>query len=176
MEPYVIALICIASIIAFLLIFLMVGGYFFFKGIFKRKPFSLLGDKPNESGQRVFVKEERKKAIEHLDTLPHEKHEVVTFDGLTLCGKLFRTPKDNPDGKLLICVHGYTSHGRREFAAYVPHVHDLGVDVLLVDDRAHGDSEGDYTGFSVLDRIDVKYWVEKMRADYKKIYLFGKPK
>ena len=173
MEPYAIALICIASIVVFLLTLFVVGGYFFFKGIFKRKPFSLLGDKPNETGQRVFVKEERRKAIEHLDTLPNEKQEVVTFDGLTLRGELFKAPNGNPDGKLLICVHGYTSHGRREFAAYVPHVHDLGVDVLLVDDRAHGDSDGKYTGFSVLDRIDVKYWVEKMKPNYKKIYLFG---
>lgn len=173
METYEIVLICVAILVALILAVLVVSGYFFFKEIFKRKPFSLLGDKPNETGQRKLVKEERKKAIEHLDTLPHEKMEVVTFDGLTLRGKLFCTPKENPDKKLLICVHGYTSHGRREFAAYVPHVHDLGVDVLIVDDRAHGDSDGTHTGFSVLDRIDVKYWVEKMKPDYEKIYLFG---
>ncbi len=173
MEPYQIALITIAAIIVFILALLSVSGYLFFKGIFKRKPFNLLGDKKGESDQRAMITEERRKAIEHLDTLPHQKEEVVTFDGLTLRGKLFKTTKENSQNKLVICIHGFTSHGRREFAAYVPHFHDLGIDCLLVDDRGHGDSDGKYIGFSCLDRIDVKYWVEKYRNHYEKIYLFG---
>ncbi len=173
METYEIVLITLASIVGFLLVVYALCGYLFFNGIFKRKPFSLLGEKPGESPQRQMITEGRRKAIEHLDTLSYEQMEVNSFDGLLLKGKMFKTP--TPDGRrrLIICVHGYTSHGRREFAAYVPHFHDLGMDVLLVDDRGHGDSEGTHTSFSCLDRVDVKDWIDKVKDNYDKIYLFG---
>lgn len=173
METYEIIIVAIVAVVVAVVALFAVAGYSFFKGIFKRKPFSLLGEKKHETEQRILIKEARKKAIEHLETLPVEMLDVTTFDGLTLKGRLYKTSNDNPDKRIVICVHGYTSHGRREYAAYVPFLHSQGLDVLLVDDRAHGDSEGTHTGFSVLDRIDVKYWVEKMKADYEKIYLFG---
>lgn len=171
MEIYQIVLIVFGAIFAFLLLFFIAGSFGFFCGIFKRKPYNELGDKRHETEQRKFVKEERRKAIEHLRTVDCEKYEITAFDGITLRGKMFRA-KEKSD-RLIICVHGFTSHSFREFGAVTPYLNSLGLDVLLVDDRAHGASDGKYTGFSVLDRIDVKGWVEKFRPEYKDLYLYG---
>ena len=32
--------------------------------------------------------------------------------------------------------------------------------MLLVDERSHGDSEGEYIGFGCLDRMDALGWIE----------------
>lgn len=172
METYQIILIVLACVAAFVLMFFAVGGLAFFLGIFKRKPYSELGDKKHETEQRKFVKEERRKAIAYLRGIPCEKTEITAFDGTVLRGRLYKS-EENGERRLVICVHGFTSHGLREFAAVTPYLNSLGLDALLVDDRAHGESDGKYSGFSVLDRIDVKGWVEKYKQSYEKIYLYG---
>lgn len=173
MEIYQIILIVIACIVVFTLLALVIAGLAFFLGIFKRKPYSELGDKRHETEMRKFVKEERRKAIAHARTLTPEHLEIKSFDGLTLKGNLYKTSGQNAEKRVVICVHGFTSHSMRECAAYIPVFDEIGVDALLVDDRAHGESEGEYTGFSVLDRIDVKGWVDLMKERYDKVYLLG---
>ncbi len=65
--------------------------------------------------------------------------------------------------KLLIAVHGYHSYNFKEYALYLKFYHDLGFNILLPDNRAHGESEGDYVGFGWLDRLDIKQWIKKMK-------------
>lgn len=173
METYQIILIVIGAVAVATLFALVFAGLAFFMGIFKRKPYSELGDKRHETEMRKFVKEERKKAIAHARTLSPEQLELTSFDGLKLKGKLYKTSGQNTEKRLVVCVHGFTSHSMRECSAYIPVFDEIGIDALLVDDRAHGDSEGKYTSFSVLDRIDVKGWIDLMKPRYDKIYLLG---
>jgi alpha-beta hydrolase superfamily lysophospholipase len=141
---------------------------------FKRKPFELYDTTPEEkmSEQKRAKNAERKKEIDHVETLPCQILDVTSFDGIKLTGRLFRA-EENGEKRLVICVHGYKSNGRRCYGGFVPVLNGMGLDALVIENRAHGDSEGDYTGFSVLDRVDVKYWVEKMSENYDKIYLMG---
>lgn len=173
METYQIVLIAIGCVAVATLLTLVFAGLAFFLGIFKRKPYSELGNKRHETEMRKFVKEERKKAIAHARTLSPENLEITSFDGLKLKGKLYKTSGQNAEKRLVICVHGFTSHSMRECSAYIPVFDKIGIDALLVDDRAHGESEGKYTSFSVLDRIDVKGWIDTMKPRYDKIYLLG---
>lgn len=50
-----------------------------------------------------------------------------------------------------------------------------GYNVLLVDLRAHGKSEGKYIGMGWKDRIDILKWIDKLCYDYNKckIILYG---
>lgn len=117
-----------------------------------------------------FILEKR----EWIRTCGYKEHTIESFDGLKLRAKYIKS--DIPTHKTIIAVHGYKSCGTYEFAAIASMYHDHGYNVLLLDDRAHGDSEGKYIGFGTLDRYDVRSWTEYVceKIDPKaKIYLHG---
>ena len=103
-----------------------------------------------------------------------EKVSIVSFDGLTLKGLLFKSEK--PTDKAVICFHGYTSWGDREYCHMTEFFHGLGFDVLVIDQRAHGKSDGQYITFGINDRIDAVNWCSYL-AERKgascRIYLHG---
>lgn len=137
------------------------------KGVIKEDKKNL-SNRPEE--YEVFVKD----AMTRLKEFRFEGVSINSFDGIRLQGYYF--PSDKPSKKLIICVHGYTSYAFRGFAAIVPFLHSSGMDVLLVDNRAHGESEGVYCGFGVLDRKDVLCWVDYAagrKGDDCEIYLYG---
>ena len=59
----------------------------------------------------------------------------------------------------IICVHGYTGNATN-LLPQIKHFYDNGYNVLAVDLRAHGKSQGKYCGFSYLDAKDIKLWVD----------------
>lgn len=97
--------------------------------------------------------EERKK---HMLAQPHEDVFVESEDGLKLHATYF------PNGsqkKVVICFHGYTSEGMKDYVALSHYYLNQGFSMLLVDERAHGQSEGTYIGFGCLDRMDALKWI-----------------
>ena len=60
----------------------------------------------------------------------------------------------------VIGVHGFQSHAWNEFAPHIKFYRSVGFGMLLVDDRAHGDSEGEYVTMGVKDRRDCICWAE----------------
>ena len=56
----------------------------------------------------------------------------------------------------------------KEYAYYIKFYHDLGFNILLPDNRAHGESEGTYIGFGWLDRLDCIQWIYKMKEYFNK--------
>ena len=51
----------------------------------------------------------------------------------------------------------------KEYARYLKFYHELGFHILLPNNRAHGNSEGEYIGFGWLDRIDCLQWIDTMK-------------
>ena len=88
-----------------------------------------------------------------------EKHSdewLMSADGLRLHATWF------PQGeckKIAICFHGYTSQGMKDYLGLSGYYLKNGYSMLLVDERAHGESEGKYIGFGCLDRIDALKWI-----------------
>jgi hypothetical protein len=99
---------------------------------------------------------------------------IKARDNITLHGDYL--PAETPTDRLAICFHGYTSCGVSDCAAMAFFLHNLGFDCLIVDDRAHGKSEGKYIGFGILDRFDALAWINCMNERFdskKRILLFG---
>ncbi len=125
---------------------------------------------PRQTELRVDMKEmadeatweEYKKMIypakEWLLAQPLEKVSVTARDGITLRGHYLAS--QNPGKRLVICLHGYTSNGLSNYCAMAQFYQNLGFDLLIVDHRAHGQSDGDYAGFGILDRFDCLKWIE----------------
>lgn len=93
------------------------------------------------------------------EALLSEKHSdewLMSADGLRLHATWF------PQGeckRVVICFHGYTSQGMKDYLGLSGYYLKKGYSMLLVDERAHGESEGKYIGFGCLDRIDALKWI-----------------
>jgi pimeloyl-ACP methyl ester carboxylesterase len=108
---------------------------------------------------------------EEMKKLPLKRLETMSFDGNKLVGYLLA---GNPE-EVVICVHGYKSDMYSDFADKIKIYLDRETTILLLNDRAHGESEGKYLGFSELDLMDIARWVDKINQMYEKprIYLHG---
>ena len=56
--------------------------------------------------------------------------------------------------------HGYRSIAENDFAGIFSYYYELGYNILLVDQRAHGRSEGKYITFGIKERFDCLNWCE----------------
>lgn len=96
---------------------------------------------------------------EKLREMPHEDLFIMSGDGLKLHATYF--PNEGSK-KVVICFHGYTSEGMNDYSTLAIFYKRHGYNLLLVDERAHGQSEGTYIGFGCLDRHDAKLWIDEM--------------
>lgn len=90
---------------------------------------------------------------------------ITSYDGLTLYARHFRA-KENND-KVIVLFHGWTSIGFFDFSCIVKGYIEKGYDVFMVDQRAHGISEGKYTCFGIKERYDVISWVKHICSIYR---------
>ena len=96
---------------------------------------------------------------EWLMEQPHEDVWITSHDGLKLHGTYF---KGSEGSRAVICFHGYTSKGLNDYGSLSYYYLKHGFRMLLIDERAHGESEGTYIGFGTMDRLDGMRWVEWM--------------
>ena len=99
-----------------------------------------------------FMKERKS----YMMAQPHEDVWITSEDGLKLHGTWF--PRED-ETKVVICFHGYTSQGMNDYIGLSGYYLKRGYSMLLVDERAHGQSEGEYIGFGCLDRKDALGWI-----------------
>lgn len=99
---------------------------------------------------------------------------IQSDDGLKLHATLLKN--ENASKKTVICFHGYTSCSTNDYVALSKFYYEQGFNLLLVDERAHGQSDGKYIGFGVLDRRDALRWIDytvKLFGDDSTIFLHG---
>lgn len=96
--------------------------------------------------------------------------EITSFDGLKLSAYEF----NQISSKWVIIVHGYQGEATSMFHQ-AKEFYERGFNVLAVDCRGHGKSEGHYIGMGWHDRLDVKKWIEYIlvKAPTAKIVLYG---
>ena len=97
------------------------------------------------------------RALQWLRDHDAEDVSVTSFDGLTLRGKW--VPAENPKATIIL-FHGYHTHYLHDFAGIFSMYRSIGLNLLLVRQRAHGESGGKYITFGVHERRDVLSWVE----------------
>lgn len=102
-------------------------------------------------------REEMRRIYRALKDRPFETVTVTSHDGLTLSGRYYH----NCDGAPLdLCFHGYRSSSLTDFSGGCELCFDMGHNVLLVDQRAHGASGGRTITFGIKERRDVLTWVQ----------------
>lgn len=95
--------------------------------------------------------------IYEVDQLSYELISVTAKDGLHLVGRYYHFKDGAP---IQILFHGYRSNGRREFSGNNRIAMNLGFNVIVVDERAHGKSGGHTITFGIKERYDCLAWAE----------------
>ena len=153
MNPIVITLLVLALLIL-LALFTACAWFFRFAHMRLKDDQALLDDEI-----RLAYRDMVNEGLAYIETHPHEEVSVTSFDGLTLRG--IYLPIENPRG-CIICVHGYRSTGTQDFAPMPKFYQSLGLNVLVIDQRSCGRSEGKYTTFGILERHDILTWARYM--------------
>lgn len=95
-------------------------------------------------------------AIGEFEAAPYEDVSIVSHDGLKLTGRYYH----RADGALLqILCHGYKGNAVRDFCGIWKIAVEAGHNVLLINERSHGGSEGHTITFGILERQDVCGWI-----------------
>jgi len=91
-----------------------------------------------------------------MDSAPCEDVFITSHDGLKLFGRYYHTADGAP---LQILFHGYRSLALRDCAGAYILAKKMGFNVLAVDQRSHGKSEGRTITFGIHERKDCLRWV-----------------
>lgn len=148
--------------LAVLLCFILITAYFFTVAFVKLN----MGDLDDmNSPANIPLKEYSKEitdGIKYINSQEFKWVETLSFDGLKLAGRYF----DKKSDKTIILFHGYRSSAARDFSCAVKMYIDFGFNVLLVDQRSHGRSEGRLITFGIKERYDVLSWVKLISEKY----------
>ena len=83
-----------------------------------------------------------REAQNKIKSMKHEEVFIKSYDDLLLHATFVQSSFFSR--KVLIAVHGYNSFGMFDMSSVVPFYRGMGYNVIIVDDRAHGKSEGKY--------------------------------
>ena len=100
-------------------------------------------------------KEQVEKMIEKIRALPYEEVSIWSQDGLKLYGKYY---EQKPGAPLEILFHGYHGAAERDFAGGFWLAREAGQNIILVDERGHGKSEGRGLSFGIKEQYDCLEW------------------
>lgn len=161
--------------ILFLLLLLVVlGGAFYAYYVAFYSPKSKRNLPPRfDRKSYAPYKAEMEKAYQQLREREQEPVTVLSRDGLQLRGHYYHVSDGAP---LDIGFHGYRSSAYLDFCGGACLSFEMGHNLLLVDERAHGDSEGYSITFGIREREDVLCWVDYARERFGpnvKILLYG---
>jgi pimeloyl-ACP methyl ester carboxylesterase len=111
---------------------------------------------PN-SGAYASLAEKLQNPIAQLEAIPYEEVSIRSRDGLRLWGRYYHVRDGAP---VEIQFHGYRASAVRDFCGGQKLAADHGRNVLLVDQRAHGKSEGHTITFGIRERDDCRDWIQ----------------
>ena len=99
---------------------------------------------------------------------PFEAAEILSGDGLRLKGRYYHQKDGAP---LVIAFHGYRGTAFRDFSAGSHGYLSFGFNLLMIDERAHGGSEGHTITFGIRERYDcldcARYAAERFGSGTK---------
>ena len=93
--------------------------------------------------------------VTELSAIPYEEVWCIARDGCRLYGRYYHAAEGAP---LHIQFHGWRSTAAHDFGGGHKMARRLGHNILLVDQRAHGKSQGHALSFVVRERYDVADW------------------
>lgn len=113
-------------------------------------------DDPMQGEQYEAVSEHIHKISHIMEKIPCEDVFIASSDGIRLHGRYYHVRDGAP---LEILFHGYRSCAFRDCSGGHALSRKMGFNALVVDQRAHGDSDGVTITFGVKEHRDCQSWV-----------------
>ena len=158
-------LLIILIVLAAALLLYILSGWLVFYFICHRK--SRLASKIiSKSCEKAFKPYETEitKGRAELAACPKKDVEILSYDGLKLHASFIEGKSTD---RTIICVHGYRSNPIHDFSLAIFDLLNDG-NVLMIDQRAHGKSEGKYISLGVHEGHDVKSWAKYLYKEFGK--------
>jgi len=144
-------------LIGLLLLLIASGTYVFVVGCVRGKEFSWLNREELE--KTPFGKQYDNIVAAHNWLHEHGAKSIYTrsYDGLKL--HALWIPVENAKGTVLL-VHGYRSTHMMDHGLGFSYYHDMGMNLLIPDQRSHGKSEGRIITYGVKESRDMVEWID----------------
>ena len=109
-----------------------------------------------DNSQYTEFKDETDRLVKIMQETPYEVVEITSRDGLKLKAKYYHYFDGAP---LHIQFHGYKGSAFRDFCGNAYLAEKLKFNALIVDQRGHGESDGNTICFGIKERFDVLDWI-----------------
>ena len=100
------------------------------------------------------------KALEYNVEIPMEDWTITSKDGLKLYASYL--PAEGDAVRNIVLCHGYHSSGRKDFSGILRYYHENGANLLMIEERAHRRSEGEYITMGIRESEDIALWSHEM--------------
>ncbi|MDK0614030.1 alpha/beta hydrolase [Clostridium perfringens] len=157
---YLIILIIIAVIV---IVFFLATGLYIFKSTVTRELHDI-----EKSYTRYVENNLFDEAL--YNSASKEDITLKSFDGLNLTSTLIIN--ENPTNKFIVLVHG-VSICYVGSLKYFDIFYKNGFNVLIVNQRRHGKSEGKYSTYGFYEKYDVNMWIEYLKSRFGNDIILG---
>ena len=126
-----------------------------------------------EATTKAFDRDKIVAMIDSLKAIPYEDAYITSFDKLKLHAKIY---KNQNSDSFCVMAHGYRGTSNRDFSGGAVDMIARGYNVILIDERGHGSSQGHSITFGVREQKDVLSWIEYGKQTFgqdKKVILVG---
>ena len=137
---------------------------YYYDYCFKRVPaHTLEGDSP-------YV-QRYQEGMKFVDSVAFDQVSIESFDHLKLNGYYV----DQKSEKTIILVHGYHSNAFEEYATFIEFLYKDHFNILVIDQRSHGKSEGKWIDFGYNESKDLVNWSAFIQNNYpcQSLYYLG---
>lgn len=111
------------------------------------------------------TEEKLHKLIEEIRSLPYEDVWIKSKDKLKLHGYFYKNENSN---EFVLMFNGYRGTARSNFAGSATDLIHMGKNVILCEQRAHGQSEGHSITFGRKEQYDVVSWINFVQEKWGK--------
>ena len=152
----------------------LVGSYITYRMAFYRNPKKHRANPYNgikNDGSEISARS--KAMVDNILSLQFEDIYTTSFDGIPLRARLYLKDSSLP---FAIQVHGYKSTPMLDFSGGGQLALDLGMNVIMIDQRAHGESGGRCISFGHNEKRDLLSWIDYVISRFgegSEIILFG---
>ena len=157
---YIIILIIIAILV---IVFFLATGLYIFKSTVTRELHDI-----EKSYSRYVENNLFDEAL--YNSASKEDITLKSFDGLNLTSTLIMN--ENPTNKFIVLVHG-VSICYVGSLKYFDIFYKNGFNVLIVNQRRHGKSEGKYSTYGFYEKYDVNMWIEYLKSRFGNDIILG---
>ncbi|MDK0618559.1 alpha/beta hydrolase [Clostridium perfringens] len=157
---YLIILIIIAILV---IVFFLATGLYIFKSTVTRELHNI-----EKSYTRYVENNLFDEAL--YNSASKEDITLKSFDGLNLTSTLIMN--ENPTKKFIVLVHG-VSICYVGSLKYFDIFYKNGFNVLIVNQRRHGKSEGKYSTYGFYEKYDVNMWIEYLKSRFGNDIILG---